>query len=160
MLLSEVIERLMELRAVQLPRPVFRCEEDARELRIDADRERLLTVLEHLVQNAQEATPDDGQVTVILKKDDRHAAVEIVDTGIGMDESFIRNRLYKPFDTTKGNAGMGVGAYESREFVREQGGEIFVHSAPGKGTRFVIRLPLPKKSDPVAEPESLMQNVG
>jgi len=58
-----------------------------------------------------------------------------------MDESFIRERLFRPFDTTKGAAGMGIGAYETREFVRALDGDVEVVSKPGVGTLFYIRLP-------------------
>ncbi len=54
---------------------------------------------------------------------------------------FIRNRLFKPFDSTKGLTGMGIGAFESREFVRNLGGDIRVTSVPGEGSVFRIVLP-------------------
>jgi signal transduction histidine kinase len=59
-----------------------------------------------------------------------------------MDADFIAERLFKPFDTTKGNAGMGVGVYESREFVHALGGEITVESALERGTLFRVKLPV------------------
>jgi signal transduction histidine kinase len=59
-----------------------------------------------------------------------------------MDDHFIRTRLFKPFDTTKGLTGMGIGAYESREYVRSLGGELSVHSEPGKGSLFRFQIPL------------------
>jgi len=58
-----------------------------------------------------------------------------------MDDNFIRDRLFRPFASTKGT-GMGIGAYESRAYVQELGGDIQVVSQPGQGTRFTIRLPL------------------
>jgi len=69
-------------------------------------------------------------------------AIEVSDNGCGMDEQFVRERLFRPFDTTKGSKGMGIGAYQTREFVRASGGDVQVHSQPGTGTRFIIRLPL------------------
>ena len=68
--------------------------------------------------------------------------MEIADTGKGMSEEFIQERLFKPFDSTKGLMGMGIGMYETREFVRSLGGEVFVKSTPEKGTVFRITLPL------------------
>jgi signal transduction histidine kinase len=50
--------------------------------------------------------------------------------------------LFKPFDTTKGNAGMGIGVYEARDYILRYSGEISVLSKPGEGTEFTIRLPL------------------
>jgi signal transduction histidine kinase len=59
-----------------------------------------------------------------------------------MDETFLRERLFRPFDSTKGLTGMGIGAYECREFVKSLGGWVEVESTPGRGTAFVIGLPL------------------
>jgi signal transduction histidine kinase len=68
--------------------------------------------------------------------------IEVRDTGRGMDADFLRQRLFRPFDTTKGTQGMGIGAFQTREFVRMAGGDVQVESEVGKGTRFVISLPL------------------
>jgi signal transduction histidine kinase len=59
-----------------------------------------------------------------------------------MDMAFVRERLFRPFDSTKGSKGMGIGAYQTREYVRQLGGEVEVQSSPGVGTRFLIKLPL------------------
>jgi len=69
------------------------------------------------------------------------AIIEISDSGSGMDEEFIRTRLFQPFDSTKG-AGMGIGAYECRETLKALGGSIEVESEIGRGTRFRLSLPL------------------
>jgi len=108
---------------------------------VAADPGRLTVVIEHLVQNAQEATDAGGQVTIRARAEGGCGVVEVCDTGCGMDEGFVRDRLCKPFDTTKGNAGMGVGVYESREFVHSVGGRMEVSSEPGVGSRFVLWLP-------------------
>jgi len=60
--------------------------------------------------------------------------VDIVDTGEGMDANFVRDRLFRPFDTTKGTRGMGIGAFQIREYVTSLGGQVEVQSEPGKGT--------------------------
>ena len=59
-----------------------------------------------------------------------------------MSEEFIRDRLFRPFDSTKGAKGMGIGAYQAREYVRTLGGELRVSSAPTAGTVISIWLPL------------------
>ena len=59
-----------------------------------------------------------------------------------MDEEFIRERLFKPFDSTKGTRGMGIGAYQVRDYAKTMGGRINVYSEPGKGSCFEILLPL------------------
>ena len=106
------------------------------------ERDRLADVLGHVIQNAQEATPADGKVEVILQNNDAMAVIDVIDTGCGMDDEFVRTRLFRPFDSTKGRSGMGIGAYEAREFVRGLGGQLDVRSEIGAGTRFRIQLPL------------------
>jgi len=110
-------------------------------LRVRAERERLTRAIGHLLQNALEATPPSGQVTLRGFEESAQAIVEITDSGIGMDDTFIRTRLFQPFDSTKG-AGMGIGAYECRETILALGGQLEVDSTPGRGTRFRISLPL------------------
>ena len=109
---------------------------------LPTDRDRLGSVIGHVVQNAQEATRRDGEVTVSLSGNGNEAVIVVEDNGSGMDAAFIRDRLFKPFDTTKGLAGMGIGAYECREFIRGLGGSVDVQSRPGAGTRFAITIPL------------------
>ena len=106
-----------------------------------AERDRLYNVLGHLIDNAQQATDDDGQIEIILHSENNMHIIDIKDDGCGMETTFIQNRLFKPFDTTKGNAGMGIGMYESREFVRLLDGDIYVHSTPGKGTTISLHIP-------------------
>ncbi len=111
------------------------------DLRVRAERERLTRAIGHLVQNALEATPPDGSVSISARAENGEAIIDITDTGSGMDDEFIRTRLFAPFDSTKG-AGMGIGAYECRETLRALGGSIEVNSQPGQGTRFQLSLPL------------------
>ncbi len=112
-------------------------------LYVEAAREQFALVLGHVVRNAQEASSNDGQVSICVRRDEEgRGVIQVTDTGTGMDDRFIRERLFKPFDTTKGNKGMGIGAYQAREFVRAAGGDVHVHSRPGEGTQFVINLPL------------------
>jgi len=103
--------------------------------------ERLERVLGHLVQNALDATPPDGRVWVTLARQGGQVALQIGDTGQGMTEEFVRNRLFRPFSSTK-STGMGIGTFESAQYIRELGGSIEVESAPGQGTRVNIVLPL------------------
>jgi len=109
---------------------------------VPANKERLTAILGHLVQNAQDATPDEGEVKIRLASQQGYALIDIIDTGCGMEKKFIAERLFKPFDTTKGNAGMGIGVYEAREYIISQKGEISVQSEPGNGTVFSIKYPL------------------
>jgi signal transduction histidine kinase len=107
-----------------------------------AEPDRLSAVLGHVVQNAQDATPANGRVELSLRVSGEHAIVEVRDTGVGMDADFIKTRLFRPFDSTKGLTGMGIGAYECREVISALGGQVDVESQPGAGTLFRIMLPL------------------
>lgn len=103
--------------------------------------ERLERIIGHVVQNAFDATDPSDRVWLTLGRQSGHAMVEVGDTGRGMSEEFVRDRLFKPFQTTK-QAGMGIGAYESFQYVQELGGKILVHSELNKGTVVKILLPL------------------
>ena len=111
-------------------------------IEIVGETQKITAIFSHLVQNAQEATADDGFIKVILSTDNQEAIIKIIDNGTGMDNKFIAERLFKPFDTTKGNAGMGIGVYEARDYIMKHDGSCNVESALGVGTTFIIKLPL------------------
>ncbi len=145
------VERKMPLRIADLlqqavnamsnadPKPLLQII-DA-DLIVFADWERLERVIGHIIQNGIEATPKNGKVTISISRSDECAVILIADTGHGMSVDFIRDRLFKPFDSTK-SAGMGIGVFESREYIHELGGEIRVVSRESIGTSFRITLPL------------------
>jgi putative PEP-CTERM system histidine kinase len=138
--LAAVIDRALVECQAQSPRPVYRPVPE--KLWVQADPEQLATVLGHVLRNAQDAAGAHGHVTLTTARIADEAVIDIEDDGAGMDEDFIRNRLFKPFFSTKESKGMGVGAYQAREYVRSLGGAVNVDSVPGKGTIFTIRLPL------------------
>ena len=112
---------------------------------VRADPERLASVLDHVLRNAQDAAPG-GTVDAHLSTSDGEARLVVRDTGAGMDAEFVRERLFRPFDSTKGSKGMGIGAYQTREYVQSLGGRVEVQSSPGAGTTFSIILPADKVS--------------
>jgi putative PEP-CTERM system histidine kinase len=99
-----------------------------------ADYEKLTSVIEHAVRNAQDATPPHGGVRIEVLAQGGKPVLRVVDTGAGMDARFIRERLFRPFDTTKGSRGMGIGAFQVREYMRSLGGDVEVESEPGRGS--------------------------
>jgi putative PEP-CTERM system histidine kinase len=105
--------------------------------------DRLERVIGHLVQNALEAgDPGDArplEVRVRVYRQDDSAVIEVADNGVGMSADFIRDRLFKPFTSTK-QSGMGIGTYESQQYVQSVGGQIDVESHPGRGTTFRVTL--------------------
>ena len=123
-----------------LPKPKLSVESNY--LQLIADKDRFTSIMVHLIKNAQEATPSTGSIDVRVREEQGMAVIEIEDTGSGMDDEFINNRLFRPFETTKGNAGMGIGVYETREYIRSLKGNMSVQSEPGKGTRFTLTVPL------------------
>ncbi|HRD92809.1 XrtA/PEP-CTERM system histidine kinase PrsK [Accumulibacter sp.] len=103
--------------------------------------DRIERVIGHLVQNALEATEEGGRVWLRIARQGTNALVEVGDTGHGMSPEFVRERLFKPFQTTK-PTGMGIGAYESFQYVNELGGTLSVDSAVDAGTQVKLLLPL------------------
>ena len=113
------------------------------EPQVEADPERLAMMIEHVVRNGQDASPEDGSVSVSIRSDTEWITLRIEDTGSGMSPDFVRDRLFRPFDTTKGSKGMGIGAYQVREYLNSLGGRVQVLSEPGSGTQFDLHFPLP-----------------
>lgn len=152
-LLERVIDRAVTSLAAEQPAPVVSFVDE--DMWVDADFERLVAVFGHLLRNAQEATPAHGQITVALERHNTEAWVVVSDSGSGMDEMFIRERLFRPFDSTKGTRGMGIGVYQAREYVRALRGELVVQSTLGEGTRVTVRLPLANSGPGTGTPERI-----
>ncbi len=131
--------------SVDGPRVAFTAEPHARDAALHASKERFTTVCGHLLANAVEATGAAGTVRVHLDTVGRDVVLDIVDDGPGMSADFVRERLFVPFQSTKGG-GFGVGAYQCREFAREQGGDLEVVSSPGSGTTMRLRLPMASRN--------------
>jgi putative PEP-CTERM system histidine kinase len=140
-------------------KPVPQYEKDLEEVALLADRDRLTSVIENVISNAQDATTKEGHIEVRLSRQDGEAIITVEDDGCGMDAAFIRDRLFRPFDTTKGDTGMGVGAYDSREYIRSLGGDINVSSAPGRGSTFRISLPVVSAAEGAARAGERVESV-
>ena len=113
---------------------------------VTANRDSLEQVLLHLVQNAIDASAADEPVFLTLTLDGLNARFDVIDSGVGMTPDFVRNRLFKPFVSSK-PGGFGIGAYEARELVRAMRGRLDVESREGLGSRFTVRLPQAATSD-------------
>lgn len=143
---DSVVSLAIERCAAQPPTPQAQLNASGASVRLDP--ERLVAILEHVLRNAQDAAGPAGKVWVETTRAGARVAVTIGDTGPGMDAVFVRERLFRPFDSTKGGRGMGIGAYQVREYVLEAGGTVEVQSTPGSGTRFIIKLPLCQTRNP------------
>jgi len=109
---------------------------------VNADREALIMAFTHLIGNAQDACKGErAKVEVrLIQKQDR-IECKVIDNGIGMEDEFIKHRLFKPFDSTKSTKGMGIGAYQCKRILSNIGATITVHSKVGEGSCFTISLP-------------------
>lgn len=121
------------------PIPTLRTQTDGS---VFGDPDQLTMILVHLIRNAQDATANDGFIDIEISTDERRVSIEIEDNGHGMDEDFIKNRLFKPFESTKSSQGMGIGAYQVREFIHAMNGSIRVSSELEVGTTVCIELPV------------------
>jgi putative PEP-CTERM system histidine kinase len=142
--LGEIIRKIERNKIGHEPAPEVHLE--ARVL-ARAHEDRVERVIGHIVQNAIDATDKNGRIVVTLSREHDRAVVEVRDTGHGMTDDFVRERLFKPFQTTK-RGGMGIGAYESYQYVQELGGDIVVQSTPGVGTTMKVMLPLYEPAAP------------
>lgn len=152
--LEALLRRVCQAKAD--PRVTIECQQSLRAT-VLGDEVRLEHVIGHLLQNAIDAIPASGRVSVDLESELQFVEVVISDNGIGMTPEFVRERLFRPFETTK-SSGMGIGVYESAQYLASLGGDIQVDSQPGKGTRVRVRLPRPDVS-PAVDSESLREPV-
>lgn len=110
----------------------------------------LFEVLINLIKNASEALPDGGRILLSTCRDEDLVTIEVHDNGVGIAEQEM-GRIFEPFFTTKGYQRTGMGLAGSYGLVCQLGGEICADSAPGEGSRFVVRLPSAPHSEPVEE---------
>jgi putative PEP-CTERM system histidine kinase len=109
-------------------------------------------VATHLLNNAVEASAPGAPITVDLRVEAHGVVVDIIDHGQGMAPEFVRDELFRPLHTTKGD-GHGIGAYQARELLRDAGGDLLVLSRPRAGT--TMRIILPSVRPSIAEPASV-----
>ena len=109
---------------------------------VEADPSQIGQVLLNLAVNARDAMSGHGTLTISTRNDDHEVVLAVTDDGAGMDEE-TRVRLFEPFFTTKDvGEGTGLGLSTVYGIVAQSGGSIDVHSAPGLGATFSIRLPV------------------
>ena len=131
--------------AFRASRPAIRLALPDAHVTVLADPRRLAQVLRNVLQNAITHTPDDGRIVAALRREDRDTVIEVSDTGRGIPPEhlpYIWDRFYR-VDASRDRAtgGMGLGLALSRRMVEGMGGTIQATSAPGQGTRILIRLP-------------------
>ncbi|MBS0361908.1 MAG: response regulator [Proteobacteria bacterium] len=111
------------------------------------DPTRLRQILHNLISNALKFT-DQGLIEVSLSRQDEAVRIEVRDSGIGIDAEAL-SRLFSKFEqvdasTTRRYGGAGLGLSICRELAELMGGAIRAESAPGRGSTFIVTLPLPR----------------
>ena len=120
----------------------FDCRIDPKPLLMTCDALGLEQVLMNLITNARDAISDEGTIQLCLTESPPgRAELTVTDTGCGMDAAVSR-RIFEPYFTTKGTKGNGLGMAIVYAMVTQHRGSITVDSSPGRGTTFVISLPL------------------
>jgi PAS domain S-box-containing protein len=112
------------------------------DIHIQGDRDQIQEVLINLCTNAMDAMPDGGELTIRAEKQRNDVEIRVTDTGTGIPKE-IQGRVFEPFYTTKEvGKGTGLGLSLAYEIVQKHQGHIDFETVPGKGTTFIVRLPL------------------
>ncbi len=109
-------------------------------LEVRTNRDMIERILENLIINATEAVAGQGMITIQAGRDDGAVFISIEDNGSGMTEEFVRERLFKPFQTTK-RSGTGLGLWQVKSVADQLGIGIEVVNRPAQGVKFTIRIP-------------------
>ena len=107
---------------------------------IQTDRTLLARALTNLVENALQAMPSGGMLTVAARRLDRSIQIQVIDTGVGMDQESVR-RAFEPYFSTK-TAGSGLGLANAQRNIEICGGRIELTSEPGVGTTVTVVVPI------------------
>lgn len=107
---------------------------------VNADRVKIRQVFTNLIDNALQAMPEGGKLTILAAEADGKFVVNVSDTGIGMASEDL-DKIFDPFFTTK-QEGTGLGMAILKHFVELHSGEVSVESVLGKGTTVTITLPI------------------
>ncbi|MEX2189051.1 MAG: ATP-binding protein [Pirellulales bacterium] len=107
------------------------------------DRQKIQAAILNLLLNAQQAMPDGGQLWVRTRETPNTVALDLIDTGGGIDDETLLH-IFEPFYSTKAS-GSGLGLPTTRRIVEGHDGTISVQSKPGHGTQFTLEFPLPAR---------------
>src|ERR1700761_2936052 len=118
-----------------------------RALTVDADTTRLSQIVANLLNNAAKYTPEGGHIQVLAERDGDAAVITVQDSGIGLSQDMLP-RVFEMFaqvdrSMDRAQGGLGIGLALVKRLVEMHGGSVSASSeGPGKGCRFVVRLPL------------------
>jgi signal transduction histidine kinase len=111
---------------------------------------RLRQLVDNLLVNAVKYTPDGGTLTVNLFRQGEQVILEVIDTGLGIpptDQPHIFEKFYRASNTPKNTPGTGLGLAIVKSIVENHDGRIWLESFVGKGSKFVVVLPVYKRDD-------------
>jgi len=135
-LVGEALDRVNEMPDIELMRELQPLP------RILADREQIQSVVTNLVLNARDALGAGGRIQVRTElRGAGRVVLSVVDNGCGMSQAFLKESLFRPFQSTK-KKGLGIGLFQSRAIVQAHGGGMHVESEIGKGTTFLVSFPV------------------
>ena len=149
--LNEIIDN-----ALEFTRMKWKDNAESKGIKIDIKKEfsalptttgstaELREVFINIISNAVDAMPQGGKIIIKTFKEDSHVCVKVKDTGVGIPEQ-IRDRIFDPFFTTKGPQSSGLGMSVSYGIIHRHRGTLTVNSVKGKGTTFIIKLPISEK---------------
>lgn len=147
---------------VAITEPKWKSESLGRDLHVDVvikteeispiagDPSELREALTNLIFNAVDAMPEGGTITLRTRAQEGRVTLEIADTGTGMTEE-VRRHCLEPFYSTKGELGTGMGLAMVYGIVQRHGGTLDIQSAVGRGTTFIISLPIHDAYEPKKE---------
>lgn len=117
---------------------------DLKRLDVEFDKIEIKRVLKNLLNNAISYTKQDGIIDVTISENDGFIEVSVADNGKGISSEDLENVFDQYFSTSKKmrKVGTGLGLYLSKQIIEKHGGEIFVESELGKGSKFYFRLPV------------------
>jgi signal transduction histidine kinase len=153
--LTELVERVIQRTVAQASNRFQVSVQLKPEVYATVDGKAIERVIENLVINALEAMPSGGSLSVATQTNNGYAVIVVADSGKGMTDEFVRDRLFHPFATTK-KKGIGLGLYSCRDIIEQHGGQIDVASKVNAGTEFKIILPVLTEEQKTPEAEVAM----
>ena len=146
--LAEIVESLARtMLPVLAPRQhVLDTEIEKGSIMVHADKAKIREVLLNLLSNATKFTPDGGRLKIEVAKQDRWCQVSVLDNGIGINKEE-QGRIFEPFyqidnPLTRERVGTGLGLALVKRIIEKHGGQIWVESEYGRGSRFIFTIPL------------------
>jgi len=149
--LNDMVKEIIDFHEVsaRLKNIIINCELE-HDLQVFVDQNTVATILRNLISNAIKFTPKNGNVKIVISSDPVYAYITITDTGVGLSVKQLETLFIPEKEITKGTSGesgTGFGLVLCHEFARLNGGNIIAKSDIGKGSTFILSLPLRAESE-------------